>query len=197
MWICWFWSIATPGICASTEVSGAVLPRGAAAISAALAAYALAPDGATTGPPVAVASTTTMLRSEVPASGAACTPAKPGSIRINAAVARGLSHLIQMRIILIRIIGGEHTGGQRGRGLKERGRGRGAARRREGTERLRGLYWAASCAAVPPLVPSVAAFQPPPSAWIRATLAVRRLWRRVRSVWASLSAMVWAVTTEV
>src|SRR5271170_3004409 len=54
--------MATPGICASTSVSGAVLPLGPAAISAAPVAYSLAPVGETAGPAVALASTTTVLR---------------------------------------------------------------------------------------------------------------------------------------
>ena len=43
-------------------------------------------------------------------------------------------------------------------------------------------------AAVPFPVPREAAFQPPPSAWMSATLAVRRFWRMVSSVCASASA---------
>ena len=47
------------------------------------------------------------------------------------------------------------------------------------------------------LLPSVAASQPPPSAWMSATLATSRLWRMPSSVCASPSATVCAVTTEV
>src|SRR5215469_3139896 len=61
MWICWFWSMATPGICASTSVSGAVLPWGRAAMSSAVAVYWLAPEGETAGPCSALLSITTVL----------------------------------------------------------------------------------------------------------------------------------------
>ena len=55
----------------------------------------------------------------------------------------------------------------------------------------------ASAAAVPFFWPSDAASQPPPSAWMSATLAVRRFCRIVSRLWASPSATVCAVTTVV
>src|SRR5215472_2486740 len=55
----------------------------------------------------------------------------------------------------------------------------------------------ASVAAVPRGVPIEAASQPPPRAWISATLATRRLWRMVSRLCASPRAIAWAVTTEV
>src|SRR5271155_4662848 len=70
--------MATPGICASTSVRGAVLPLGPAAISAALVAYSLAPVGETAGPAVALASTTTVLR---PLSAAVASPRAVGAVK--------------------------------------------------------------------------------------------------------------------
>ncbi len=84
MWICWFWSMATPGIRARTSESGAVGPPGLAAMSWLPAVYWLAPLGETAGPARELASTTTVL-SSLP--GAPVSARAPGADRHAASTA--------------------------------------------------------------------------------------------------------------
>src|SRR5579872_2643718 len=102
-------------------------------------------------------------------------------------------YIMRMRTILIRIIESDRRG-VNDLGFRERGLWPPAPRAQ--------CPRAAACpepsvAPVPLAVPSELALHPPPSASIRATLATRRLWRMLRSVCASASAIVCAVITEV
>src|ERR1700741_712422 len=96
----------------------AVLPLGAAAMSAPLAPYWLAPAGDTRGPAVEVASMTTVLSSPPSASAAAAISVAAGDAPRAGSAARkaakpSLALCLRMRIILIRIIDAGTSEGQR------------------------------------------------------------------------------------